>query len=96
MSDGELRMYEAHDLDLLASARDFLTAPVETGFWARPHVRHRARRGVRNRLGRRQWYLQLDDHDLETVESWDVAGNPTKVAFVGILGDAGGHPGSGA
>ena len=35
--------------------------------------------------------LQLDDHDLEVVESWDVAGNPTKIAFVGILGETEGH-----
>ena len=94
MSDGELRMYEAHDLDLLASARDFLTAPVETGFWARPHVATAPGAVfVTDSVGGK--VLQLDDHDLETVESWDVAGNPTKVAFVGILGDAGGHPEAG-
>lgn len=94
MSDGELRMYEAHDLDLLASAHDFLTAPVETGFWARPHVATAPGAVfVTDSVGGK--VLQLDDHDLETVESWDVAGNPTKVAFVGILGDAGGHPEAG-
>ena len=35
--------------------------------------------------------LQLDDHDLEEVGHWDVAGNPTKIAFVGILGETEGH-----
>ena len=94
MSDGHLHMYEAHDLDLLASAHDFLTAPVETGFWARPHVATAPGAVfVTDSVGGK--VLQLDDHDLETVESWDVAGNPTKVAFVGILGDAGGHPEAG-
>ena len=38
MSDGELRVYDAHDGDLQASKDDFLTTPVETGFWARPHL----------------------------------------------------------
>lgn len=91
MSDGELRMYEAHDLDLLASARDFLTAPVETGFWARPHVATAPGAVfVTDSVGGE--VLMLDDHDLEVVAHWDVDGNPTKVAFVGILGDAGGHP----
>ncbi len=94
MSDGHLHMYEAHDLDLLASAHDFLTDPVETGFWARPHVATAPGAVfVTDSVGGK--VLQLDDHDLETVESWDVAGTPTKVAFVGILGDAGGHPEAG-
>ena len=91
MSDGELRMYEAHDLDLLASARDFLTAPVETGFWARPHIATAPGAVfVTDSVGGE--VLMLDDHDLEVVGHWDVDGNPTKVAFVGILGDASGHP----
>ena len=38
MSDGELRVYDAHDGDLLASKADFLATPVATGFWARPHL----------------------------------------------------------
>ncbi len=90
MSDGELRMYDAHDLDLLASADDFLTEPVETGFWARPHVV--AAPGavfITDSLGGE--VLQLDDHDLEVVNHWDVEGNPTKIAFVGIFGETEGH-----
>ena len=35
--------------------------------------------------------LQLDDHDLEVVNHWDVDGNPTKIAFVGIYGETEGH-----
>ena len=91
MSDGELRVYDAHDLDFLGSARDFLTTPVETGFWARPHIATAPGAVfVTDSVGGK--VLQLDDHDLDVVESWDVAGNPTKVAFVGVLGDAGEHP----
>ena len=90
MSDGELRMYDAHDLDLLASADDFLTEPVETGFWARPHfVTAPGAVFITDSLGGE--VLQLDDHDLEVVNHWDVEGNPTKVAFVGIFGETEGH-----
>ena len=90
MSDGELRMYDAHDLDLLASADDFLTEPVETGFWARPHfVTAPGAVFITDSLGGE--VMQLDDHDLEVVNHWDVAGNPTKVAFVGIFGETEGH-----
>ena len=86
MSDGELRMYDAHDLDLLASADDFLTEPVEAGFWARPHVATAPGAVfITNSLGGE--VLQLDDHDLEVVGHWDVDGNPTKIAFVGIYGE---------
>ena len=31
--------------------------------------------------------MQLDLHDLEEVDHWDVEGAPTKIAFVGIVGD---------
>ena len=90
MSDGELRMYDAHDLDLLASASGFLTTPVETGFWARPHI---ATAGgavfVTDSVGGK--VFQLDDHDLEIVEQWEVDGSPTKIAFVGVLGESEGH-----
>ena len=90
MSDGELRMYDAHDLDLLASADDFLTEPVETGFWARPHVvTAPGAVFITDSLGGE--VLQLDDHDLEVVNHWDVDGNPTKIAFVGIFGETEGH-----
>ena len=90
MSDGELRMYEAHDLDLLASASGFLTQPVETGFWARPHLAsaHGAVFVTDSTGGK---VLQLDDHDLEVVQEWDVAGLPVKIAFVGVPGGSGGH-----
>ena len=90
MSNGELRMYEAHDLDLLASTDDFLTEPVETGFWARPHVvTAPGAIFITDSLGGE--VLQLDDHDLEVVNHWDVDGNPTKIAFVGIYGETEGH-----
>ena len=90
MSDGELRMYDAHDLDLLASADDFLTEPVETGFWARPHVvTAPGAVFITDSLGGE--VLHLDDHDLEVVNHWDVEGNPTKIAFVGIFGETEGH-----
>ena len=86
MSDGELRMYEAHDLDLLASADDFLTEPVETGFWARPHVvTAPGAVFITDSIGGE--VMQLDDHDLEVVNHWDIEGNPTKIAFVGIYGE---------
>ena len=90
MSDGELRMYEAHDLDLLASADNFLTEPVETGFWARPHmVTAPGAIFITDSVGGE--VMHLDDHDLEVVNHWDVEGNPTKVAFVGIYGEAERH-----
>ena len=90
MSDGELRIYDAHDLDLLASADDFLTEPVETGFWARPHVvTAPGAVFITDSLGGE--VLQLDAHDLEIVGHWDVDGNPTKIAFVGIVGEDGEH-----
>ena len=90
MSDGELRMYDAHDGDLLASKSDFLTAPVETGFWARPHIAtaHGAI-FITDSVGGE--VLQLDEHDLEVVKHWDVAGAPTKIAFVGIVDEGEGH-----
>ena len=92
MSDGELRMYDAHDLDLLASKSGFLTTPVETGFWARPHLA--TANGavfITDSVGGE--VLQLDGHDLEVVNHWDVDGAPTKTAFVGILDGDGGHEG---
>ena len=92
MSDGELRMYDAHDLDLLASNSGFLATPVETGFWARPHLA--TAEGavfITDSVGGE--VLQLDAHDLEVVKHWDVDGAPTKIAFVGILDGDGGHEG---
>ena len=90
MSDGELRMYDAHDMDLLASVDDFLTEPVETGFYARPHVvTAPGAVFITDSLGGE--VMQLDDHDLEEVNHWDIDGNPTKIAFVGIYGETEGH-----
>ena len=90
MSDGELRMYETHDPELLAATSEALTTPVETDFWARPHLATAPGAVfVTDSVG--GMVLQLDDHDLEVVESWEVAGTPVKVAFVGVLGETGGH-----
>ncbi len=90
MSDGELRMYDTHDGDLKASKYDFLTTPVETGFWARPHLATAPGAiFITDSVGGE--VLQLDYHDLEVVRHWDVAGTPTKIAFVGILGEPEGH-----
>ncbi len=90
MSDGELRMYDAHDMDLLASKRDFLSTPVEAGFWARPHIATAPDAiFITDSVGGE--VMQLDGHDLEVVDHWDVDGNPTKIAFVGILGDSEDH-----
>ena len=64
MSDGELRMYDAHDADLLASNSGFLTSPVETGFWARPHLASASGAiFITDSVGGK--VLQLDTHDLE-------------------------------
>ena len=90
MSDGELRVYDAHDGDLMASKAGFLATPVETGFWARPHLA--VAPGaifVTDSVGGE--VLQLDEHDLEVVRHWHVEGVPTKITFVGIQGEAGGH-----
>ncbi|MDE0031013.1 MAG: hypothetical protein OXU42_16625 [Deltaproteobacteria bacterium] len=90
MSDGELRKYDTRKLDLLASARDFLATPVETGFWARPHVTTiPGAVFITDSVGGK--VLQLDDKNLKVVKSWKIAGNPTKVAFVGIMGKTKGH-----
>ncbi len=91
MSDGELRMYDAHDLDLLASSAGLLTTPVETGFWARPHLATAPGAVfITDSVGGR--VLQLDAHDLAETGHWDVSGSPTKIAFVGIVGgEDGGH-----
>ena len=90
MSTGEIRLYDLHDGDVIATNSDSLTTPVETGFWGRPHVAMAPGAiFVTDSVGGH--VLQLDDHDLEEVDHWDVAGNPTKIAFVGIRGEAEGH-----
>ena len=90
MSDGELRMYEAHDLDLLASASGFLSDDIDPDFWARPHIAT-APGHIFVTDSAAGEVIALDAHDLEVVNHWDVDGKPTKIAFVGIL-DAEEHP----
>ena len=90
MSDGELRMYEAHDLDLLASASGFLSAEIAPGFWARPHIAT-APGHIFVTDSEAGEVIALDSHDLEMVGHWEVDGKPTKIAFVGLL-DREEHP----
>ena len=90
MSDGEVRLYEAHDLDLLASSSDVLGDEIDPGFWARPHVAT-APDHIFITDSAAGEVLALDAHDLEEVGHWDIDGTPTKIAFVGILGE-GDHP----
>ena len=90
MSDGEIRMYDAHDADLLASTDTVLSDDIDPGFWARPHIAT-APGHIFITDSAAGEVLALDTHDLEVMEHWDVDGNPTKIAFVGILGE-GDHP----
>ena len=90
MSSGEIRLYDLHDLEVIATNSDALTTPVETGFWGRPHVAMAPGAiFITDSVGGQ--VLHLDDHDLEEVNHWEVDGNPTKVAFVGIQGETEGH-----
>ena len=90
MSSGEIRLYDTHDGDVIATNSEALTTPVETGFWARPHVAMAPGAiFITDSVGGQ--VLQLDDHDLEEVNHWEVGGTPVKVAFVGILGETEGH-----
>ena len=88
MSDGELRMYDAHDLDLLATAAGFLTEPIEPGFWARPNIAT-APDAIFITDSTAGQVLQLDSHDLEVVDHWDIAGTPVRIAFIGVTGETG-------
>ena len=90
MSDGEIRMYDAHDADLIAATSDVLSDEIDPGFWARPHVATAPGHIFITDSGAGE-VLALDSHDLEVVGHWDVDGTPTKIAFVGILGE-GDHP----
>ena len=86
MSDGEIRLYDAHDATLKASRSGLLTTPVDPGYWARPHIATAPGAiFVTDSIGGH--VMQLDLHDLEEVDHWDVEGAPTKIAFVGIVGD---------
>ncbi len=90
MSSGEIRLYDLHDGEIVATNTDALTTPVETGFWGRPHVAMAPGAiFITDSVGGQ--VLQLDDHDLEEVNHWEVEGNPTKIAFVGIQGETEGH-----
>ncbi len=90
MSDGELRSYDAHGGDLLASASGFLSDDIDPGFWARPHIAS-APGHIFITDSAAGEVLALDADHLEVVDHWDVDGKPTKIAFVGIL-DTGEHP----
>ena len=93
MSDGEVRLHEAHDLDLLASSSDILSDEIDPSFWARPHVAT-APGHIFITDSAAGEVIALDAHDLEEAGHWEVAGKPTKIAFVGILGE-GDHPEAG-
>ncbi len=90
MSDGEVRLYEAHDLDLLASTSDALVGKIDPGFWARPHIATAPGHIFITNSGEGE-VIALDAHDLEEVGHWEVSGSPTKIAFVGILGEGDHH-----
>ncbi len=90
MSDGEVRMYEAHDLDLLASTSDALVGEIDPGFWARPHIATAPGHIFITNSGAGE-VIALDAHDLEEVSHWEISGTPTKIAFVGILGEGDHH-----
>ena len=90
MSDGEVRLYEAHDLDLLASSSDVLGDEIDPGFWARPHVAT-APGHIFITDSAAGEVIALDAHDLEEAGHWEVTGTPTKIAFVGILGEGDHH-----
>ena len=90
MSSGEIRLYDTHDGDVIATNSDALTTPVVTGFWGRPHIAMAPGAiFITDSVGGQ--VLHLDDHDLEEVNHWEVEGNPTKVAFVGVQGETEGH-----
>ncbi len=88
MSDGEIRLYDAHDADLLASTDEVLSEDIDPGFWARPHIAT-APGHIFITDSMAGEVIAMDAHDLEVVNHWDVAGKPTKIAFVGILGEDG-------
>jgi ABC-type Zn uptake system ZnuABC Zn-binding protein ZnuA len=90
MSTGEILLYDLHDGDVIASNSDALATPVETGFWGRPHIAM-APGAIFITDSVRGEVMQLDDHDLDEVNHWDIDGKPTKIAFVGIHGETEGH-----
>ena len=86
MSDGEVRMYDAHDADMLASVTGILSDAIDPGFWARPHIATAPGRIFITDSGAGE-VIALDAHDLEVVRHFDVSGKPTKIAFVGVLAE---------
>ena len=74
----------SYDGELMAASSDALSGPIDPGFWGRPHVATAPGHIYITDSGAGE-VLALDTHDLEVVEHWDVAGTPTKIAFVGIL-----------
>ena len=86
MSDGEVRLYEAHDLDLLAASSDILGDEIDPSFWARPHVATAPGRIFITDSAAGE-VIALESHDLEEAGHWEIAGKPTKIAFVGILSE---------
>jgi len=90
LENGEIRLYDTHDGDVIATNADALTTPLVTGFWGRPHIAMAPGAiFVTDSVGGQ--VLHLDDHDLEVVNHWDVGGTPVKIAFVGIHGETEGH-----
>ncbi|MCY4164028.1 MAG: hypothetical protein OXE93_07450 [bacterium] len=84
MANGELRKYDAQSLTLLAATSGYLSGPVAGGYYERPGMTTAP--GVvfvTDPSGNQ--VLMLEDEDLNVVQSWDVDGLPTKVAFVGLL-----------
>ena len=77
MSDGEVRLYEAHDLDLLASSSDALGDEIDPGFWARPHVAT-APGHIFITDSAAGEVLALDAHDLEEVGHWESTALPPR------------------
>lgn len=86
MSNGELRKYDSESLTLQAAASGFLAGGVSPDFWERPNMATAPGAIFVTDPGADS-VLMLDDEDLDVVHSWDVAGIPNKIAFVGILDD---------
>ena len=86
MSNGDVQMYDAHDGDLLASASDLFSNGIDPENQVRPDVASAPGHiFITDSAGGQ--VIALDNHDLEVVERWEVAGKPTTIAFVGILGE---------
>ena len=86
MSDGEVRLYEAHELDLLAASSDALGDEIDPSFWARPHIATAPGRIFITDSAAGE-VIALESHNLEEAGHWEVAGKPTKIAFVGVSSD---------